>query len=361
MAHFRSVILFLLTLASAAQCHALAGAASGSDSQDQSALRQAAGWLQQAAEPDTQYNYVMTCRVRLLLFWVKRDAVGGGYIRLGKRPSDQQTIELLFGSDPVKARGINRWGAGTELVRLTGPAGREDSSVFFGFMKSSKGESAGAMQDELSKEKNGGEHPFEGIISRVDRDRAVSTTVTFISKEDFDWRQYDQAQKTALEHLESGDTGDNRKIRHLDGEPELRCSRVGGFLSTVATLIDDAVGENPAPQSLCYLYNARHYKATLVSVRPVGQRTIRIVGRSGGAAIEQSYRDLREAHFEVIGQETASKSTFDVLLGTKGSLHGVPIQIDYQPNWWFQVVLNLAPPSSSPAGAASTTSRNLHR
>jgi hypothetical protein len=31
------------------------------------------------------------------------------------------------------------------------------------------------------------------------------------------------------------------------------------------------------------------------------------------------------------------------LLGTDGELKGVPVQIRYQPNGWFQVALNLLP------------------
>jgi hypothetical protein len=36
-----------------------------------------------------------------------------------------------------------------------------------------------------------------------------------------------------------------------------------------------------------------------------------------------------------------AKTDFSVLLGTTGELRGVPVQINYQPNWWFQIVLNL--------------------
>jgi hypothetical protein len=38
---------------------------------------------------------------------------------------------------------------------------------------------------------------------------------------------------------------------------------------------------------------------------------------------------------------------FTIVLGTQGALRGVPVQIRYQPNFWFQVVLNLLPKSPS--------------
>ncbi len=66
-----------------------------------------------ATEGAVQYDYVMTARVRLLLFWAGKDDVGGGYIRRGRLKEEprKEFFQVLFGSDPAKApRGINRWG-----------------------------------------------------------------------------------------------------------------------------------------------------------------------------------------------------------------------------------------------------------
>jgi hypothetical protein len=40
---------------------------------------------------------------------------------------------------------------------------------------------------------------------------------------------------------------------------------------------------------------------------------------------------------------TGKKVYFSIVTGRQGNLRGVPVQIRYQPNWWFQVVLNLLP------------------
>jgi hypothetical protein len=40
-------------------------------------------------------------------------------------------------------------------------------------------------------------------------------------------------------------------------------------------------------------------------------------------------------------RSTGKQSEFTIEVGTKNELRGVPVQIRYQPNWWFQVVLNL--------------------
>src|SRR5450432_621654 len=130
-------------------------------------ILEALGWVRSIPRDLTEFNYVMTVRVRLLFFWAGKDDVGGGYIRMGVSKTDprQELLQVLFGSDPAKApRAINRWGAGTEVVwhkdPVVHPTKSDDvtASAFFGFMKSSKGKSVSEMQDELRKEKNGGEH-----------------------------------------------------------------------------------------------------------------------------------------------------------------------------------------------------------
>jgi hypothetical protein len=247
-------------------------------------------------------------------------------------------IQLLFGSDPAKApRAINRWGAGTEVVRLDGNK-TPQSSAFVGFMKSSKGESVSAMQRELAHEKSAGKHLFEAIVSRVDGAQAIATTVPFYSDKDYDLRQLADAQKLALDQL--GDS-QARKFRRLDGAARRQCGRAGGFLSTTQELLERSLTGEKTPLSLCYVYNARPYTLTLQRVIPVATKDVHITLKEKGQKTEQSYHDLQESHFQVRNQESGAKTDFSVLLGTTGELRGVPVQINYQPNWWFQIVLNL--------------------
>jgi len=340
-------VLLVPVLAISLPLGSAAGAPAGPDTSDQAAIQEAASWIGRGGKIDTEYHYVMACKLRLLLFWAGRDDVGGGYVRIGKASGEerQQMVQILFGSDPAKAPlSINRWGAGTEVLRNS-DSGQPVASAFFGFMKSSKGQSVIAMRRELSKEKTNGDHLFEGIISRVDDGRALSTTVPYSSSRDFDLHQYAEAEKATLQQLESNPS---RHIRRLDGAARSACPRAGEFLSTTLQLIDDAVAGRPTPVSLCYIYNARHYKATLLSVHPVTERKVHVTLRGNGGSFDRTYRHLREAHFEVAGEETGTKSSFDILLGTEGNLRSAPIQITYGPNWWFQVILNLAPDTPQP-------------
>jgi len=321
---------------------------SAPDTCDSAAIKEAVRWIQAMPSIRADYQYILTCRLRLLIFWVGNDDLGGGYIKTGQAEDDPsfRMIQLLFGSDPAKTpRAINRWGAGTEVDKVDSSKTPE-SSAFVGFMKSSQGESVSSMQRELSHEKTAGKHRFEAIISRVDGDRAISTTVPFSSDKDYDMSQLANAQTMALDQL-----GDNqaRKFRSLNGAQRGECGRRGGFLSTTEELLERSLTGEKTPVSLCYVYNARPYTLTLEHVIPVPTKDVQIALKDRGQKIHQSYRDLQESQFQIRNGESGAKTDFSVLLGTTGELRGVPVQINYQPNWWFQIVLNL---KTQPEGEA---------
>jgi hypothetical protein len=196
------------------------------------------------------------------------------------------------------------------------------------------------MQRELAHEDTAGRHRFEAIISRVDGARAISTTVPFYSDKDYDMSQLAAAQTVALDQL-----GDDpaRKFRRFDGPEHGGCDRRGGFLSTTEELLERSLTGEKTPVSLCYVYNARPYTLTLQRVIRVPSKDVEITLHDRGQKTRRSYRDLEESQFQIRNGESGAKTNFSVLLGTTGELRGVPVQINYQPNWWFQIVLNLKP------------------
>lgn len=317
---------------------------------DRVPIVEALSWVRNLPQNDlAEFDYIMTARVRLLLFWIGKDDVGGGYIRRGISKADphQEFFQVLFGSDPEKApRAINRWGAGTEVVwhndaADSSPDGEAVRSTFFGFMKSSKGKSVSEMQQELAKEKDKGEHQFTGILSRVEPGHAVSLVVPLASDQDFSLHQYEQAEPLIFEKLASSD----KSVRTL---PESAgCSRASAFLGTVSDLVDAALGGKKAPLSLCYIHDAQVNTLTLQNVQPVAKLAVKLNSAKGGVLSNQTYEHLLQAEFVSVHQSTGKQVNFTILVGTAGNLRGVPVQIRYQPNWWFQVVLNLradAPP-----------------
>jgi hypothetical protein len=303
-----------------------------------------------------EYDYEMTARVRLLFFWAGKDDVGGGYIRRGVAANNprEEMLEILLGSDPAKApRAINRWGAGTEAVWHKGPIGALGSgdsggddvvaSTFFGFMKSSAGKSVSEMQDELKKEKSGGAHQFKGIVSQVESGYARSLVVPLASDQDYTLHQYPDAEQVILGKLRAAE----KPTRVL--EDTGACARAGGFLDAVTQLADGAVragssagGGNAAPaKSLCYVYDSQVNTLTLEHVETIEKFDVKVSTAKGGTPAEKSYEHLLQADFVSAHQATGKRVYFTIVLGTQGELRGVPVQIRYQPNWWFQVVLNL--------------------
>jgi hypothetical protein len=327
--------------------------ASSSPLADREPIHEALRWVQNAPHQYVQYDYVMTARLRLLFFWASKDAVGGGYIRRGVSAEDprREFIQVLFGSDPDRApRAINRWGAATEVSWHKDPIGSnasEDvmSSAFFGFMKSSRGKSAAEMQSELEREKKQGLHDFTGILSRVEPTRAISLVVPLESDTDFNLHDYDRAERLMLEHLSDS----SRPMKSLEGSS--RCSRSAGFLATAAELVDDAVQEHSAPISRCYVYDAQENTLSLEKISPIDSLAVRLTGPDKGVLLDAKRDNLLQLDFVSTHKPTGKKVYFTIYAGTRGALRSVPVQICYQPNWWFHVVLNLLPQKAIQQGA----------
>jgi hypothetical protein len=65
---------------------------------------------------------------------------------------------------------------------------------------------------------------------------------------------------------------------------------------------------------------------------------------------------LLQLDFVSTHKRTGKKAYFTIYAGTQGAQRGVPVQICYQPNWWFQVVLNLRS-DKTPAPDSALASR----
>jgi hypothetical protein len=331
--------------------------AASSPISDRQPVVEALGWIRSTPGQVVQYNYAMAARVRLLFFWAGKDDVGGGYIRRGVFREDPRAefFQVLFGSDPAKApRAINRWGAGTEVSwhknAVTVSSSQEDvtASAFFGFMKSSRGKSAAEMQAELKREQERGEHSFTGILSRVEPERAISLVTGLQSDTDYNLHDYVKAEPVMLDRL----SGSTQPLRTF--EDAGRCPRSEEFLASVAELIDAALATGKAPESRCYVYDAQENTLTMEHIWPVHLLPVQLHGPNNSVLLNTSYADLLQLDFVSAHKLTGKKVYFSILAGTKGEFRGVPVQIRYQPNWWFQVVLNLLPPQAhSPANTVA--------
>jgi hypothetical protein len=332
----------------------LVGFASAAAPFDRQTLAEALRWVRSTPQPLAEYDYIMTIRIHLLFFWTAKDDVGSGYIRRGVSQKDahQEFFQVLFGSDPDKARSINRWGAGTEVALHKSPVTSltpEDdvvASAFFGFMKSSRGKSISEMQAELKKEKEQGEHSFTGILSRVEPGSAVSVIVPMQSDTDYNLHQYALAEPVMFQRISLSDG----PVKALPDASH--CSRVSGFMATVAELMDAAIQGRRETISRCYIHDAQENTLTLEKIFPIANLPIQLHGPNNSTLVNTTYHDLLQLDFVSTHKETGKKVYFTIFVGTQGSQRGVPLQIRYQPNWWFQVILNLRPTQDPPPAEA---------
>lgn len=331
--------------------------ASSTSSADRQPIVEALQWVRTPIRGTVEYDYVMTARIHLVFFWAGKDDVGGGYIRRAVANGDprEEFFQVLFGSDPGKTpRAINRWGAGTEVawhkdpVTLSDPENDVTASAFFGFMKSSRGQSVGEMQNELKREKELGQHSFTGILSRVDSAGALSTVVPLQSDTDYNLHQYALAEPVMLERIRDSD----RPVRSL---ADHACARAAAFMATVAELIQASLDGAPAPQSRCYIHDAQENTLELERVEHIARLPVQVQAADKSTLLNTTYRELLQLDFVSTHKLTGKLVAFTLVTGTSGPLRGVPVLIRYQPNWWFQVVLNLH--SQDPAPNSTVASR----
>jgi hypothetical protein len=310
-------------------------------------LHAATEWVRNTPEVRGNYQYAMTARLRLLFFWVTRSDVGEGIIRRGALPSDPQRelISLLIGSDPVKAHNINRWGSALEVVRYApDEAHIADTSVFFGFMtRTASDVSSEEEKARQQKEKAAKEFSYQAVISRLDRSQGIAKTVPFSTQKELDIFQFTPMREKVFSELDSG----AGKYRETPESMRQKCARVRGFLSSVAELVDGALERGARKGEFCYIHYGELYTLKLIGAHAVPEKTVKIEMKTEPKVSEHSYMDLLDAQFQVINHQTGKKSEFSLLLETTGRLRGVPVQITYQPNWWFQVILNLKPEQST--------------
>jgi len=333
----------LLVLLAAGTMVGQASAPEASEQYIQTTLQRAIGEIRDQPSSLEQFDYIMTARVRLLLFWAGADDVGGGYIRrqISTDNPPSKLFQLVIGSDPGKApRNINRWGAAWEMLARSPSA---DSSTFFGFMKVSSGTSMAAMQKELAKEKQGeSKYLFSATISEARPSGSFSKVVPFPSDQDFTIHQLDQAAPAVFDRLSIP----GGVLRSVDASTMKACGRAEGFLSSISDLIDDAL-QGKRGQTLCYVFNGERFSLKITQATPVPQETVQLTLHDEPHKYARTYHDLLSLRFDNYNETQKKDSGFDLLVGTTGKLRGMPVRISYQPNWWFQVVLNLKTPETS--------------
>jgi hypothetical protein len=267
-----------------------------------------------------EYRYRITGKVRLLLFWVSKDGVGGARLRLRKGEDEGSGFDLLIGSDPKRApRGINRWGYILEESR-----GEETSVV--GLMKKSDEDTLDQAASNIAREAQGGV-VFKMIQATVNQVESVARVTTVTVPRDYSYRELGLLM-AALKADQS-----TPKIRRVPMPPGAR----HGLLTSIAELMRDAAesvqrfGRAPGRRSLAYVYYAKQYEVARASA------TVETGAAYGGV----TYPKLLRTNFEVRTPGESWTERFTIVARIDGPLAGVPVFVHYRPRWWFAVEMVL--------------------
>lgn len=278
-----------------------------------------------------EYRYRMKGRVRALLaFWISRDNVGGGVIRV-RRSGDRVAYEVVMGSDPSRApRGLNRWGYLAEEVQ-------ETHATIVGVITNTYENEPGEVEVDignLASRKIGQapDHadadawrPISTIRARVAGDGAYANVAPIRIPTTFTVGDADDVIASLLALTSS-------KVTPVERPADVRA----GFLTAVTEVIHETVqarrdGSRLDDMTVPYVYGEYLYDLRMVDADPVERF----------ARGDVEYERLIRTRFEIHRRNSDKQAKFDLLVGTEGPLAEVPVLISYKPRWWLHIELLL--------------------
>ncbi len=295
------------------------------------------------------YRYRMAGKVRLLLFWVWRDDVGGGSIALLKPEPESasgrktEAVEVLFGSTPGRVPGkINRWGYGREWASwelANNPGPRLESSMFIGFIRHSDEESLSEVRSKSGK--NQTEFWYDAIRSEVTETGASSTIHFFSQNRDFDYSQPAAVECAYQQRLRGGPADRSRK---LEGNSK-KAREAYGFLTAMRLLTDIVADQYEDPKrpwaryrtQIPYFYNGKSYRLALTGLKL--HRKFELPVREGRPVV--NFTDVAEAGITTTNLTDGGEHDFSIWFPMKGRMRGIPVKIVDKPRWWLRVELTL--------------------
>jgi len=275
--------------------------------------------------PQLDRRYRIIGRLRLALFWVSRDDVGGARMTW-RRTENGSSIALLAGSDPRHApRALNQWAYLREAIQ--GPR----AEVFA--LRS------GAM-DLVPRPTGPKDEP--GLLSAgcaEIENGEVRSLKTSLNAPGVDFRMLEgllgQIGTTAPWH-------ERRTRQRAGAEP--------GFLTAFERLMRHSLDASSTPivgPRVPYVHDSNSYDLELRKIESLGRTTV------GTHTFEQ----LRRGDFVVHNTATKTATKFVVTFEPAVAAATLPVQIIYQPNWWLNVELRIDDDADVPTdpGADETT------
>jgi hypothetical protein len=284
--------------------------------------------LDRRAAITAERSYTLNARVRLLLYWIRRENVGSARLTWRAARADHRIIEFLVGSDPTRApRRINRWGFIAEEV---GP----QTADLLGIMTQSNEQSVDEADSNSAA--SGDRVVYRAIRTTVRNGLASSAVFRLSDKRPLTYRDLD----AVLQWIPT-DMPARREV-------PLPAGTRPGFLLAVEELITGTLdqcraGSRQLPAPLPYVYNNIFYTLKLRKCDFEPERQI------GGRVFSGVIR----AELETKNSSTGHETPFRLVYGTEGDLKAVPVQIVFRPRWWFEAELLLGDRDISQTRAAA--------
>lgn len=271
---------------------------------------------------DATYTYRMRGEVRLLLFWMGRDGVGGGKISLRRGGGEArwwEEVEVVFGSEPARVPGhVNRWGYARERAEweMAGEKPALVRTVFDGLMRHTDSKtSAGVLRDNRGETARG-LYQYKALHGEAARGGATAEIRIFHDPREFHYRAPESLVARYNAGIASQPAMESRRLAPTRyGDP-------AGFLTGLRALVGRVLDGEERPSAMV-LHNATVYRVEVKNAAPGAVRAIR---------------------FGCMNMERKTRTEFSLEAPAEGPLRGIPVRIEYQPNWWLRVRLDMEPP-----------------
>jgi len=282
--------------------------------------------------------------VRLLLFWVGKEDVGGGRISI-LEPSENggfnkiDGIEVLFGAVPDRIPGgHNRWGYARELAFWEQPSASGapilTRVLFEGFM--SKADEGSLTQVQESSASGDTGTLYEGTVSTVEDLQAKARLWRFYSSGNDTFRSPQHVGNTYAARVKSEQADIDRV---LDNGHKVY-SEPFGFITAVRSFVLEALAAKEANSSLSvvkdrkqgYAHNALLYALSVKRVK---------LHKTFELSTGEKFREVLEFDMETTNRKSGGTHSFSLHVATKNGLRGIPLRIVDRPRWWLKLQLEL--------------------
>jgi hypothetical protein len=262
--------------------------------------------------PGSEHHYVVSGRIRLLVFWTGRHDVGQARFDRAESPAGARRLALRVGTDPERApRRINRWGYIDETTCAA-------ETVVTGVMTESKEQSVEQARGAAERPKH---TPLRAIRSRIAGTESITETTTIAPSRSVTYRDLDEVLL-----MKPSAAAVVRRTVPADVE--------SGFLRAVTSLINESVGvyrdsqRPPGGLRRVYVYGGSFYDLAL-------RRSRQVRGADG---------DELESDFAIRNRTTGTTTEFRISYAASGHNAGVPRRIVFSPRNWLELELRLEEP-----------------